>query len=80
MGYRSPEFDRLAGVYIGEWNASRRRTLALEMQRVLARDLPCVPLFTAHVVEARSARVSGWVPMPGGVGNRWSFPSLAPRG
>ncbi len=80
MGYRSPEFDRLAGAYIGEWNASRRRALALEMQRVLARDLPCVPLFTAHVVEVRSARVKGWVPMPGGVGNRWSFLSLTPRG
>lgn len=73
-GYHNPVFDRLADMSISETDPPRRQTLVMEMQTLIARDLPYVPLYKPSVVEAvRTDRFDGWVEMLEGIGNIWSF-------
>ena len=74
-GYASPEFDRLADqVSDASSRAARRRAVDAEL-RLLARDLPVVPLFyaDAQYVERRAA-YSSWVFVRGtGIFDKRSF-------
>ncbi len=80
-GYHNPDFDALAEKAAKTLEPEERRPLVLEMQRLLQRDVPFLPLYNPLLVEAaRRDRFEGWVPMVGGIGNLWSLCQLKPRG
>jgi ABC-type transport system substrate-binding protein len=73
-GYHNAHFDRLADLSQRESDPQRRRQIVFQMQEILGQDLPYIPLYTPHLIEAvRTDRFRGWVPMLEGIGNRWSF-------
>jgi ABC-type transport system substrate-binding protein len=79
-GYHNPEFDRMADRSARTMGLEERRKLVREMQRIIMRDIPYLPLYCPSLVEAvRMERVRGWVQMLGGVGNIWSFCQLKPK-
>jgi len=79
-GYTNPEFDSLSDRSSQILNLENRRELILEMQRMLMRDLPFIPLYDPKLIEAvRTDRFSGWIEMLGGIGNTWSFCLLKPK-
>jgi ABC-type transport system substrate-binding protein len=78
-GYHDPQFDALAEKAAKALEPDERRELVLEMQRMLQRDVPFLPLYNPLLVEAaRRDRFQGWVPMVGGIGNIWSLCQLEP--
>jgi len=78
-GYHNPEFDRLAEQQMQALDLKKRRKMILRLQDLLSRDLPCIPLYVPHQMEAiRTDRFTGWVKEMGGVGNIWSFCLLRP--
>ncbi|MFC1823509.1 ABC transporter substrate-binding protein [Thermodesulfobacteriota bacterium] len=79
-GYRNPHFDQISDESARLMDVEKRRELIREMQRVIMRDIPFLPLYNPHLIEAlRTDRFQGWVPMLGGVGNTWSFCRLRPK-
>ncbi|MGD8983233.1 MAG: ABC transporter substrate-binding protein [Desulfobacteraceae bacterium] len=73
-GYRNSQFDKIADESSRTMDADKRRALILEMQRIIMRDIPYIPLYNPKLIEAvRHDRFSGWVKMLGGIGNTWSF-------
>lgn len=78
-GYNNPRFDRIADAGADAMDREKRRQLIWEMQEILMRDLPWLPLYTPKLAEGvREDRFTGWVNMVGGIGNRWSFCSIKP--
>ena len=78
-GYHNPAFDRLADQSTTEMDRNNRREEVMEMQFMLARDLPYIPLYKPSLVEAvRRDRFDGWVQMLGGIGNIWSLCLVRP--
>ncbi len=67
--YRSPEADRLLEAVRTEMDDGRRRELARELQRLLARDVALIPLFAEEEPGLVSRRVKGvqvsplWYPL-----------------
>ena len=79
-GYRNPEFDGIADESARTMDRNKRRALVWDMQKILLKDIPYVPLYNPTLVEAvRKGRFTGWVEMLGGIGNAWSFSLLKPR-
>ncbi|MFH1351171.1 MAG: ABC transporter substrate-binding protein [Pseudomonadota bacterium] len=79
-GYNNPDFDRIADESVSEMDEDKRRKLIWEMQRVLMRDIPYLPLYNPTLVEgARKDKFTGWVEMLEGIGNVWSFCLLRPK-
>jgi len=73
-GYKNPEFERIADESAGTMDREKRRKLIFEMQRIIMRDVPYIPLYNPKLVEAaRRGKFTGWVEMLGGIGNIWSF-------
>lgn len=60
--YVNPEIDRLAGEQLRETDESRRKELIYRMQRLLAEDVPEIPLYltTGHTV-FRHEKYDGWM-------------------
>jgi peptide/nickel transport system substrate-binding protein len=78
-GYRNPEFDRLADLQAETMDLEKRRQLVMQLQEILMRDLPYIPLYVPMNLEAvRVDKFSGWVEMPGGIGNLWTFLRVRP--
>ena len=78
-GYRNKEFDQLANRSRKEMDREKRRELLWEMQRLVIRDVPYIPLYNPNIVEcARNDRFRGWVSMIEGIGNVWSFTTIKP--
>jgi len=78
-GYRNPEFDRLANASREVIDPDKRRELVWDMQLLISRDLPYLPIYKPALIEAiREDRFNGWVPMQDGIGNIWSFCRLRP--
>jgi ABC-type transport system substrate-binding protein len=78
-GYKNLEFDRIADESSSAMDMERRRALIREMQRIIMRDIPYIPLYNPKLVEAvRSDKFQGWVEMLGGIGNIWSFTQIRP--
>ncbi len=78
-GYRNPEYDRIATQSQSEMNPETRKALIQEMQLIIGRDVPYLPLYNPSLLEAvRIDHFTGWVPMIDGIGNRWSFCQLRP--
>lgn len=79
-GYRNPRFDQVADASDRAVDRNERRRLVWEMQKILLEDIPYIPLYRPHLVEAvRKGRFSGWVNMLEGIGNTWSFCELKPE-
>ena len=79
-GYHNPEFDSLANQAGRAMDSQERRPLVMEMQRILMKDAPFLPLYNPTLTEGlRQDRFTGWVEMVGGVGNLWTFCELTPR-
>jgi len=77
--FRNAAFDDLAEKASLERDPARRKALVFEMQALIARELPYIPLYTGPKVEAaRNDHFKGWIKMPGGIGNLWSFVHLRP--
>lgn len=78
-GYRNPAYDRMAVQSENEMNVERRRRLIHDMQVIISRDVPYLPLYNPNLLEAvRTDHFTGWVAMIDGIGNRWSFCQLRP--
>ncbi|MBW1779812.1 MAG: ABC transporter substrate-binding protein [Deltaproteobacteria bacterium] len=78
-GYNNPTFDRIADASADAMDLKERKKLIWEMQDIIMRDLPWLPLYSPKLAEgARRDRFTGWVQMVGGIGNRWSFCTLKP--
>jgi len=78
-GYNNPHFDKIANESASAMNRDKRRSLIWEMQKIIIRDVPYIPLYDPKLIEAvRKGRFTGWVQMLGGVGNLWSFCQLKP--
>jgi peptide/nickel transport system substrate-binding protein len=79
-GYRNPEFDEIADESSRTMEVDKRRALIWEMQKIIMRDIPYIPLYNPKLIEAvRHDRFSGWVKMLGGIGNTWSFCTIKPK-
>ncbi len=78
-GYSNPAFDEAADRSTSEMDPVKRQALVVEMQKMIARDLPYIPLYKPSVVEAvRTDRFEGWVEMLEGIGNIWSVCQVKP--
>ncbi|MDZ7696399.1 MAG: ABC transporter substrate-binding protein [Deltaproteobacteria bacterium] len=78
-GYHNPKYDELAEQQTQTLDLKKRQGIILRLQDLLSRDLPCIPLYAPHQMEAiRTDRFTGWVKEMGGVGNIWSFCILKP--
>ncbi len=79
-GYHNPRYDDLADKSARTMDPEERQDLIWEMQRILMRDVPYLPLYNPHLIEAvRTDDFEGWVPMLEGIGNTWSFCNLKPK-
>ncbi len=78
-GYSNPAYDRLAEAAASTIDPEERRRIVWQMQRIVAEDVPYLPLYNPTLVEAvRKGRFEGWVETLGGIGNLWSFCELKP--
>ena len=79
-GYKNADFDKIADASSNTLDFEKRKKLIWEMQKMIMRDVPYVPLYTPKHIEAvRTDRFEGWVTMPGGIGNIWSFCLIKPH-
>ena len=69
MAYDNPEYDALIDASNMELDFDKRKVLLWEAQRLLAEDLPYIPLFTSDDVHAIRKEWTGYVAMPGGIFN-----------
>ena len=77
--FRDTAFDELAEKASLEEDSDRRQALVFDLQSLIARKIPCIPLYTGPRVEAaRNDHFQGWIKMPTGIGNLWSFVNLKP--
>ena len=78
-GYKNPAYDALSDTAEDTLDQGKRRELVFDLQRMIAHDLPFVPLYNPLLVEGvRIDRFKGWVSMLEGVGNVWSFCEIKP--
>ena len=79
-GYANPEFDRLADLSAKTMDRQERRRLIWQMQKIIMRDVPYIPLYNPKLVEGvRKGKFQGWVQMLEGIGNVWTFCTLRQR-
>ena len=78
-GYANPEFDKIADIQRTLIDTQERKKLILKMQKILLEDLPYLPLYNPHIIEATlNTRFRGWVPKVDGIGNIWSLSVVKP--
>lgn len=81
VGYHNPQFDHSADLQAVTMNLQKRCELIFRLQEILMHDLPYIPLYVPMNLEGvRADRYQGWVTMPGGIGNLWSFIQVKPTG
>ena len=79
-GYKNPYFDRIADEQRRLTDVYARRRLIMEMQKILMRDVPYIPLYNPKIIEAVCTdRFSGWVEQVNGIGNIWSLCMIRPE-
>jgi peptide/nickel transport system substrate-binding protein len=79
-GYRNPEYDRIADESGSAMDEEKRKKCIWEMQKILLRDLPYLPIYNPNLIEgAREDRFTDWTEMLEGIGNTWSFCRIKPR-
>ena len=79
-GYHNLDFDRIADESAATMDKEKRRNLIKEMQKIVLRDVPYIPLYSPDLIEAvREDKFTGWVETLEGIGNLWSFCELKPK-
>lgn len=69
QGYSNPQFDELHARQRRTLDEQERADIAAEMQRLVAEELPVLPLFHPPLTTVVSTeRFDGWYQTPGGVG------------
>lgn len=66
MGYSNPELDKLFDTEFLETDRNKRREKWINIQRILMRDLPALPLFEMPIVNAVSAKFNDVITTPYG--------------
>ncbi|MBU0969119.1 MAG: ABC transporter substrate-binding protein [Proteobacteria bacterium] len=78
-GYRNPEFDTIADEQTTLIDIQKRKEIIWKMQEIILEDLPYLPLYNPHIIEATfNARFKGWVAKVDGIGNIWSMCVVKP--
>lgn len=78
-GYNNPAFDKIADAQRLLTDREKRRTLIWKMQEILIEDVPYIPLYNPHIIEATvNERFKGWVARVDGIGNIWSMCVVKP--
>ncbi|MCK5099498.1 MAG: ABC transporter substrate-binding protein, partial [Desulfobacteraceae bacterium] len=73
-GYKNPSFDKIAKKQRSVIDEEQRKKLIWEMQAILMEDIPYIPLYNPHILEAVfNERFKGWVEKVDGIGNIWSL-------
>jgi len=68
-GWQDPAFDRLASKQLVTGDVDDRRRLIARMQRIVARELPALPLYYPTLFSVfRSRAFDRWYHTPGGFG------------
>jgi peptide/nickel transport system substrate-binding protein/oligopeptide transport system substrate-binding protein len=65
MGYANPEADRLIDLAERQGDPAARAARYLEVETLLLRDYPVVPLYSGVAHRLVAPRVRGWVENPG---------------
>ncbi len=79
-GYHNLDFDRVADESAAAMDKEKRQNLIREMQKMILRDVPYIPLYAPDLIEAvREDKFTGWVETLEGIGNLWSFCELKPK-
>jgi ABC-type transport system substrate-binding protein len=79
-GYSNPKFDRIAEASASEMSQELRKKLIWEMQQIVMRDVPYIPIYNPSLIEAvRKDTYYGWVKTLDGIGNIWSFCQVKPN-
>jgi ABC-type oligopeptide transport system substrate-binding subunit len=65
MGYASPEVDRLIDLAERQTDPAQRAARYLDVETLLLRDYPVVPLYSGVAHRLVAPRVRGWVANPG---------------
>ncbi|MBA3009446.1 MAG: ABC transporter substrate-binding protein [Desulfobacula sp.] len=78
-GYRNPEFDTIADEQMTLIDTQKRKEIIWKMQEIILEDLPYLPLYNPHIIEATfNERFKGWVAKVDGIGNIWSMCVVKP--
>jgi len=78
-GYSNPKFDQIADMQRVLVDTEERKKLILEMQRMILDDVPYLPLYNPHIIEAAlNENFRGWVAKVDGIGNIWSMCVVKP--
>ncbi len=79
-GYKNPHYDKLAKAQRSLVDVNERKKLIWEMQEILMTDVPYIPLYNPHIIEAaNNTRFTGWIEKVNGVGNIWSLCMVKPK-
>ena len=79
-GYCNSDFDRIADESARTMDRGKRQKLIWEMQRIIQKDSPYIPLYIPDLIEAaRDDKFNGWVDALEGIGNIWSFCEIKPK-
>jgi peptide/nickel transport system substrate-binding protein len=78
-GYSNPEFDEIANAQRSLVDTEKRKELIWKMQEMILEDVPYLPLYNPHIIEATfNERFKGWVAKVNGIGNIWSMCVVKP--
>ena len=79
-GYKNPIYDKLAQEQKGIVDSKERKKVIWEMQEILMEDVPYIPLYNPHILEAVSTKnFKGWIEKVDGIGSIWSLCVLKPN-
>jgi len=79
-GYTNPFYDKLADEQKGIVESEERKKVIWEMQQILMEDVPYIPLYNPHILEAVSTKnFKGWIEKVNGIGNIWSLCVVKPK-
>jgi len=79
-GYKNIAFDKLAEEQKSIVDIKERKKIIWKMQEILMEDIPYIPLYNPHILEAVSTKnFKGWVEKVNGIGNIWSLCVVKPK-
>ncbi len=78
-GYHNLAFDKIAEDQMALVDTQKRKDLIWKMQEMVLEDIPYLPLYNPHIIEATfNERFTGWVAKVDGIGNVWSMCVVKP--
>ncbi|MEN8210771.1 MAG: ABC transporter substrate-binding protein, partial [Thermodesulfobacteriota bacterium] len=79
-GYTNPVYDKLADEQKTIVESQERKKVIWEMQTILMEDVPYIPLYNPHILEAVSTKnFKGWIEKVNGIGSIWSLCVIKPK-